>query len=212
MKYIKKVVIILWIVLTLFTMPNVCYGSSLTQVLNESNQLTVQNKTQGTLSNNIKEAMVDNLELMQQEMVSIQEEINRIQEQLTAKREKGQRIVSATYEIASPGADLCAAWVSLCYQRAGLGYPSGDADDMYWNFCHSSNRDELVSGMIIAVPSHTQSGYAGLRYGHVGIIIERDGQWYVRDNIGYVNECSLDEWIAFYGTTYTPQWGFAGNI
>lgn len=212
MKYIKKVMIILWTVLTLFIMPNVCYGSSLTQVLNESNKLTVQDKTQGTLSNSIKEATVDNLELMQQKIVSIQEEINRIQEQLAAKREKGQRIVSATYEVASPGANLCAAWVSLCYQRAGLGYPSGDADDMYWNFCHSSNKNDIMSGMIIAVPSHTRTDYMGIVYGHVGIIIEQNGQWYVRDNIGYISEQPLDEWIAFYGTTYTPQWGFAGNI
>lgn len=211
MKYIKKVVIILWTVLTLFTVPNVCYGSSLTQVLNESNQLTVQDKTQGTLSNNIKEATVDNLELMQQKIVSIQEEINRIQEQLAAKREKGQRIVSATYEVASPGANLCAAWVSLCYQRAGLGYPSGDADDMYWNFCHSSNRNDIMSGMIIAVATHPHNS-AGTRYGHCGILFERNGELWVRHNTGTIEESRLQDWIDYYGVTCTPKWGWGfGN-
>ena len=65
--------------------------------------------------------------------------------------------------------------------------------------------------MIIAVPSHPHTK-AGRRWGHVGIIVERDGQLYVRENVGYINERTLDDWISYYGVTYTPQWGFAADI
>ena len=211
MTYIKKVTVSLVIAIVLLFCPSVCYGDSLQQVLNQDSLATMEQENEETLFADIGKILSVDLDLMEEKLSTIKVELQEAREQVV-RREKGQRIADATYNVASPGVGWCAAWVSMCYQSAGFGYPGGNADDMYWNFCHSSNRDDLVPGMIIAVPSHTQSGYAGLRYGHVGIIIERDGQWYVRDNIGYVNERPLDEWITYYGTTYTPQWGFAGDI
>ncbi len=119
--------------------------------------------------------------------------------------EKGSAIVSACSRVGSPGGGLCAMWVSMVYQAAGLGYPGGNACDMYWNFCTSSNRGNLAIGMIVAVPSHPHT-YAGGIYGHVGIYI---GNGTVMDNVGYIRTIGLEEWISYYGATYTPRWGWA---
>lgn len=96
-------------------------------------------------------------------------------------------------------------WVSQVYQAAGCGYPGGNANDMYWNYCTSSDRSALQPGMIIAVPSHPHST-AGSIYGHVGIYI---GNGTVMHNIGSIATWSLDSWISYYGASYTPRWGWA---
>ena len=119
--------------------------------------------------------------------------------------EKGAAIVAACSRVGSPGRGLCAMWVSQVYQAAGLGYPGGNACDMYYNYCTSSNKSNLQAGMIVAVSSHS-STYAGRIYGHVGIYI---GGGMVMENVGYINTQSLDSWIASYGDTVTPRWGWA---
>ncbi len=119
--------------------------------------------------------------------------------------EKGAAIVAACNRVGSPGRGLCAMWVSQVYQAAGLGYPGGNACDMYYNYCTSSNKSNLQAGMIVAVSSHS-STYAGRIYGHVGIYI---GGGMVMENVGYINTQSLDSWIASYGDTVTPRWGWA---
>ena len=43
-----------------------------------------------------------------------------------------RRIVDAAYRTPSPGSGLCAMWVSQVFSRAGLGYPDGNACDMFW--------------------------------------------------------------------------------
>lgn len=129
------------------------------------------------------------------------QELGELGERVT---EKTQKILDAAYNTGSPGGGLCAMWVSMVHDGAGLGYPGGNANDMYWNWCTSSDRSEIQPGMIIAVPSHTHTS-AGSTYGHVGIYM---GNGMVRDNIGYIRDISLDEWINYYSTTYTPKWGF----
>ena len=119
--------------------------------------------------------------------------------------EKGAAIVAACSRVGSPGGGLCAMWVSMVYNNAGLGYPGGNACDMYWNFCTSSNRSNLQAGMIIAVPSHPHTT-AGSIYGHVGIYV---GNGTVMDNVGYIRTIGLEEWISDYGDSYTPRWGWA---
>lgn len=119
--------------------------------------------------------------------------------------EKSAAIVSCTYTVGSPGGGLCAMWVSMVYQAAGLGYPGGNANNMYANFCTSSDKSDLVPGMIIAVSTHSGT-VMGQIYGHVGIYI---GDGVVRHNIGSIATDSLDDWIAEYGTLVTPRWGWA---
>ena len=118
---------------------------------------------------------------------------------------KGQAIVNACYQVGSPGSGLCAMWVSQVYSRAGLGYPGGNANNMYWNFCTSSNKADLQPGMIIAVSTWTGTA-AGRVYGHVGIYI---GGGMVMHNVGSIQTMSVDAWIGTYGTTVTPRWGWA---
>lgn len=119
-----------------------------------------------------------------------------------------QAIVDASYRVGSPGSGLCAKWVSQVYQAAGFRYPGGNANDMYNNWCTSSDKADLKVGMIVAVSTHTRTGYMGQTYGHVGIYI---GNGKVRENVGHIQETDLDRWIEYYGTTVPPKWGWAGG-
>ena len=119
-----------------------------------------------------------------------------------------QRVVSAARSTPSPGAGLCAAWVSNVFAAAGLGYVPGNADDMYSAYCGSSNRANLKVGMIIAVSSHPHTSLGAI-YGHVGIYVGGDT---VMDNVGYIRSISLDAWCNYYGLTVTPRWGWASGI
>ena len=113
----------------------------------------------------------------------------------------------------SPGAGWCAMWVSQVYDNAGLGYIGGNADDMYYRYCHSSDRSELKVGMLIAVDKYVTNGYPYAGYSpdgrklsyHVGIYM---GNGMVRDNIGAITDTPLDQWIATYGNYHEVRWGF----
>lgn len=124
-----------------------------------------------------------------------------------AANAKQKAIVDACKTTPSPGASRCAAWISHVYLKAGVGHPTGNADDMYYKYCKSSNRNELKVGMLVAVPSHPGTS-AGRIYGHVAIYI---GDGKVMENIGRINTQSLDSWIAYYGKTHTPKWGFGAS-
>lgn len=119
-----------------------------------------------------------------------------------------RRVVSASYEVTYAQEGYCAAYVSYVIEAAGFGSVSGNACDMYARWTTTSNTDELKVGMIVAVPSHPGTS-AGKTYGHVGVYI---GDGKVRDNIGGLRDISLDEWIAYYGKTSTPRWGWANGI
>lgn len=134
-----------------------------------------------------------------------------------ASAEQWQRdIVDAAGRVPSPGAGLCAAWVSNVYAAAGLGYVGGNADDMYYAWCNSSNRADLKVGMIIAVDRYVTSGTAHAGYApdgrklsfHVGIYV---GDGKVMDNIGSIRTMDLDKWIETYGNYHTVKWGFANR-
>ena len=119
-----------------------------------------------------------------------------------------RNVISFAYRVGSPGAGLCAMWVSQVFSAAGMGYPSGNACDMYYAWCHSSNKSDLKPGMVIAVPSHAGTR-AGRIYGHIGIYV---GNGVVRENIGYVATTSLDRWISYYSSITTPRWGWCMGI
>lgn len=117
-------------------------------------------------------------------------------------------VISCAYRVGSPGVGLCAMWVSWVFSAAGLGYPEGNACDMFAAWCHSSNKSDLKPGMIIAVPSHKGTD-AGRTYGHIGIYV---GNGEVRHNIGYVATWSLDSWLSYYSSSTTPRWGWCMGI
>ena len=102
-------------------------------------------------------------------------------------------VVSAANYTGSTGAGMCAAWVSTVFSNAGIGHFYGNACDMYYAWCHSSDQSTIQTGMIIAVASLGGSA-AALIYGHVGIYI---GGGMVRHNIsGVVKTQSLSSWIS----------------
>ena len=213
MKHIKEAIVTIMVLLAILV-PTPAYAETLQEALNA--QLGIENIQEE--SNYYLVSLVDIIqEQMEQKLAEINAEAERAKKETAraAERERlikqAQPIVDATYTVPTTRSGYCAMWCSLVYQAAGFGYPGGNACDMYWKYCTSSNRDDIIPGMLIAVPSHTKTS-AGRRYGHIGIIVAHDGQYYVRHSSGSVKECTLDEWIETYGTTYEPKWGFAANI
>lgn len=119
-----------------------------------------------------------------------------------------QAVVSACHSVPSPGANYCARWVSLVFQRAGIGYVGGNANNMYANWCTYSSKDDLKIGMIVAVSTYSKN-YAGRVWGHVGIYV---GNNQIMENIGPINTQSIDSWCRYYGDTVTPRWGWALGV
>lgn len=129
--------------------------------------------------------------------------------QIAGATARQQAIVNMAYATPTPGQGLCAAWVSNVFRNAGYGFYGGNACDMCRSWCHSSNRNELKVGMIIADVSHPGTGSAGLTYGHVGIYI---GNNKVMSNEGPITVKSLDAFIRFYGAGTGCRWGWLGGI
>ena len=129
--------------------------------------------------------------------------------QIAGATARQQAVVNSAYATPSPGQGLCAAWVSNVFRNAGYGFYGGNACDMCRSWCHSSNRNELKVGMIIADVSHPGTGSAGLTYGHVGIYI---GNNKVMSNEGPITVKSLDAFIRFYGAGTGCRWGWLGGI
>ena len=120
-----------------------------------------------------------------------------------------EAVISATYYTPSTGAGYCAAWVTDVFSNAGIGLFYGNACDMYWAYCNSSNYADLEPGMIIAVYSEPYSDAAVL-YGHVGVYI---GNGTVAHCVsGTVCFDSLEYWVNVFGVTTTPRWGWLGNV
>lgn len=129
--------------------------------------------------------------------------------QIAGASARQQAIVNSAYATPTPGQGLCAAWVSNVFRNAGYGFYGGNACDMCRSWCHSSNRNDLKVGMIIADVSHPGTGSAGLTYGHVGIYI---GNNKVMSNEGPITVKSLDTFIRFYGAGTGCKWGWLGGI
>lgn len=104
-----------------------------------------------------------------------------------------QEVITSATNTGFQGTGWCAMWVSKVFAGAGFEYPGGNADDMYRDWCTSSNQADLKPGMIIAV---APSGATGNHYGHVGIYI---GNGQVMHNADSVRTDSLDYWISTYG-------------
>lgn len=118
------------------------------------------------------------------------------------------RVIDACYTTPSPGLGLCAGWCSMVMENAGYGYVGGNANDMYAEYCYSSNRADLMPGMAVAVSSHPNTP-AGRIYGHIGMYV---GGGMMMDNVGEIRTISVDEWCDYYGGTVAPRWGWLNGI
>ncbi len=117
-------------------------------------------------------------------------------------------VINACYTVPSPGGGLCAWWVEDVFEVAGIGSWGGNACDLYYNWCFSSNKAEIQPGMIIAVSTYPGGGLGSI-YGHVGIYV---GDGLIRENLGYINTNTLDNWIALYSGSVTVRWGWMGGV
>ena len=114
-------------------------------------------------------------------------------------------ILDAADVVEWPGPALCAQWVADVYREAEAADPLGDARDLYWDYCTSSNLNELRPGMMIAVSTHPHS-QSGSIWGHVGLYL---GDGLVRQSMGEELETiPLTEWIEHFGHDVTPMWGW----
>lgn len=130
-------------------------------------------------------------------------------EEYEASSEIQRAIADAARRVPSPGAGLCAMWVSQVYSAAGLGYIGGNADDMYYAYCTSSDLGALKVGMLIGTPSNPYTPASQL-YGHVGIYV---GDGLVMSNLsGTVTTQTVEDFIAEQGVTHQVRWGFPPNV
>ena len=117
-------------------------------------------------------------------------------------------VIAACYSTPSPGGGLCAGWCSNVMINAGYGFVGGNANDMYAEYCYSSDPAALQPGMAVAVSTHPHTS-AGRIYGHIGMYV---GDGMVMDNIGYIRSIPLDEWVDYYGETVPVRWGWLNGI
>ncbi len=118
-------------------------------------------------------------------------------------------LLDAAHWTPATPAGWCAAWVENVVANAGLGDFMGNACDLYDWYCASGSLSDIRPGMIVAVSSHPHTE-AGSIYGHVGIYV---GNGSIRDSVyGYVREMRLSEWVAYYGASVQPRWGWLGGV
>lgn len=126
-------------------------------------------------------------------------------EEYASATEVQRAIVDAAQRTPARAAGFCLGWVYDAFQNAGADMSwrvYENAAAAYWSLCHSSDRSELKVGMLVAAPSTSGAP----RDGHVGIYVG-DGM-VMHCTTGQVYTCTLDEWIAEFGTLSEVRWGF----
>lgn len=117
-------------------------------------------------------------------------------------------VIDAAKSVPSPGNGLCAMWVSQVFERAGQPYALGNANDMYYSYCTTSDESAIKPGMVVAVAKHNHT-YMGSIYGHIGVYV---GNGQIMDNIGYIRTINFHEWTNWYGEVVPPKWGWFNSI
>ncbi|MBQ9058717.1 MAG: hypothetical protein IJ125_06005, partial [Atopobiaceae bacterium] len=118
-------------------------------------------------------------------------------------------VVAACDTTPWPGPGLCAGWISSVFETAGQTVPGGNACDMARAWCYSSDLSELKPGMIIAVASHHRTEN-GKIWGHICVYV---GNGLIKDSGTYgIRRSSLGSWLAWFGASETPKWGWANGM
>lgn len=127
-------------------------------------------------------------------------------ESYSSATEQQKRIVDACKSTPSPGAGLCATWVSQVYDAAGVPQHGGNGNEMLDGNETSTDWSKIKVGQVV---SAEKTGTAlGQTYGHVGIYVG-DGQ--VMDNVGYIRTMSLEDWVSEYGQYGWVKYGWPYN-
>lgn len=104
-----------------------------------------------------------------------------------------KNIVYACRTVPSPGAGLCATWVSNVYEAAGVPQHGGNGNSMLAGNATSTDWANIKVGQIVsAQASPTRAGQV---YGHVAIYV---GDGMVMDNVGRIRTVPLSEWVSEY--------------
>ena len=118
---------------------------------------------------------------------------------------------SERYGITTQGG-FCQKWVDDVFDAAGIKIPrKSSAREAARAWGASTDWSKVKVGAAVFGYGWDNSGNPGCVYGHVGIYV---GNGVVLDNIGYVHEWSLTEWVNS-GNTYVPQgtgWGWNGGV
>ncbi|MCR4870222.1 MAG: S-layer homology domain-containing protein [Atopobiaceae bacterium] len=118
-----------------------------------------------------------------------------------------KRVASLAWNEPTTPSGWCAMWVHNVFEAYGITDVNGNANDLYYSYCTSSNPSELKVGMIVAVSRHP--GTAGGRiYGHIGIYV---GDGVMLDSSGEVRIWNVEDWIDSYDGWVTPKWGWYGG-
>lgn len=119
-------------------------------------------------------------------------------------------ILHAAANTPNAPAGYCALWVGTVFGNAGYEV-SGNANDLWAQYCTSDNREDLQPGMIVAVQqSNANPSSLGYKYGHVAIYV---GNGLVVDSTstngnGVKTLNYLDDWLGAYDVFNTGKWGF----
>lgn len=118
---------------------------------------------------------------------------------------------SEKYGIVTQGG-FCQRWVDDVFTAAGISVErKASARDAARAWGASTDWSKVKVGAAVFGYGWDNPGNPGCRYGHVGIYV---GNGVVMDNIGYVHEWSLTEWVNS-GNTHVPQgtgWGWNGGV
>ncbi len=131
------------------------------------------------------------------------------EENLASLTSRQQAVIDACETTPWPGRALCAAWVSNVFAAAGEPSVGGNACDIARAWCTSTDLAELEPGMIIAVESHSRTDN-GRIWGHVCIYI--GGGVVCESGTLGLRHTSLGSWLAWFGDTMDPRWGWANGI
>ena len=126
---------------------------------------------------------------------------------LDAASAKQLKVVSAAWNEPTTPLGWCALWVHNVFESYGIVDVYGNANDLYNEYCTSSNPADLQVGMIVAVSRHPGNS-GGRVYGHIGIYV---GDGIVLDSSGSVRVWNVEDWINSYNGWVTPKWGWYGG-
>ena len=108
----------------------------------------------------------------------------------------GKKVADAAHTTPPTPSGWCAAWVTNVFNNAGVSAPGGNACNMYYDYCHSTDWDNIKVGQIVACPSIIGGTPAGQKFGHVGIYVG-DGK-IMHSTGGAVVTDTIEDWIRKY--------------
>ena len=118
-----------------------------------------------------------------------------------------KRLAALAWKEPTTPSGWCALWVHNVFEAFGIYDVYGNANDLYYDYCTSSDPLSLQVGMIVAVSRHPGTS-GGRIYGHIGIYV---GDGIMLDSSGSVRVWNVEDWINSYNGWVTPKWGWYGN-